>query len=212
MRLFSDLEVLCDEVVLASGLRLPKPVLKVRPNKHLRDVLLRGLVYNLTRALLQQVGMTMMKKGITKRANFDIAQCAPIKFVDASFVPALFVHGRDDAFILPRHSELLFAKYGSEDKNRILVDGGHNSGRPSFLRDSASIFFGQCLQLRLNELGPAGEDPFGGLSGPRGLPPGFGNVEDFGDIIRGGGDAALGADDAEDEEMAAAIAASLADL
>lgn len=53
-----------------------------------------------------QMGMSLMKKGIAKRANFDIAQCAPIKFVSAAFVPALFVHGDEDDFIVPRHSQV----------------------------------------------------------------------------------------------------------
>ena len=33
--------------------------------------------------------------------------------------------------------ELKVGRYGSEDKNRITVPGGHNSERPQFVRDSA---------------------------------------------------------------------------
>lgn len=90
--------------------------------------------------------MGLMKKGIKSRANFDIAECSPIKHVDCCFVPALFVHGEMDDFIKPHHSQVLCDKYAGE-KNRILVKGNHNTIRPQFMKDSASIFFAQCLGL-----------------------------------------------------------------
>ena len=102
----------------------------------------------------------------------------------------------------------MFEKYGSEDKNRITVPGGHNGARPAFLRDSArcvrrlavsfppltrpsSIFFAQCLQLDLD----AANAGYNG-AGPAGAT--FGH--------------AVAVPSREDDELAAAIAASLADM
>ena len=44
------------------------------------------------------------------------------------------------------HSEELFDKYAG-DKNIIIVEGDHNSPRPKFMFDSASIFLQTCLQI-----------------------------------------------------------------
>lgn len=177
---YSDLEVLCDEVIVASGLKLPKTILKM--------------------------GLAVMKKAILKRAKFDVAQCAPLKFVNACFVPALFVHGRQDDFIVPRHSEILAEKYGSDDKNRVLVEGGHNSARPSFLQDSASIFFAQCLQVDVQ----ANDNNADG--GGAGVGVGFGGDNAGGGGGGGGGGGQFDDYNREDEDLAAAIAASLADM
>ncbi len=153
----------------------------------------------------------------SKRAAFDIAQCAPIKCVEACFVPALFVHGSGDVFITPQHSQVLFDRYASEDKvsrplffvsfisqhfcfkNRILVDGGHNSGRPAFLRDSASIFFSQCLQFEMGQNNSNSSNDF-----PYDSPNLFSRQPAF-DI------ALQQQQQAEDDELALAIAQSLAD-
>jgi len=61
-------------------------------------------------------------------------------------MPALFVAGRDDDFIDPSHARKLAEVYGG-DKNLVVVEGDHNSMRPKFLFDSASIFLQQTLQL-----------------------------------------------------------------
>ena len=94
------------------------------------------------------VAIKMIRKGILKRAEFDINECSPVKHVGSAFIPALFVHGEQDDFIKPHHSERLYEAYAG-DKNRIIVAGGHNSSRPQFMRDSVSIFFAQALQLQL---------------------------------------------------------------
>lgn len=187
---FSDLPALCEEVAASSQLKVPKTVLKV--------------------------GMALMKKGIQKRAHFDIADCSPIKCVDECFVPALFVHGERDDFIAPRHSELLFEKYAGE-KNRILVKGGHNSVRPQFMRDSASIFLAQCMNMVLLEPG-ATSVPI-----PVGLNTVGLNLEEMdedafrhfgeGDIVLGGGGGVdINNDGDEEDEIAKAIALSLLDV
>ena len=47
----------------------------------------------------------------------------------------------------PHHSAELHAAYGAELKNIILVEGDHNTPRPRFLHDSASIFLKTAMQI-----------------------------------------------------------------
>ena len=208
---FSDLVQLCEEVaqqspvkvgafpcfvffvscVPTSGSQVPKPLLK-------------------------SVGLPLLRKSIQKRAGFDIGQCAPLRLVERCFVPALFCHGAEDAFIAPRHSEQLHAAYagglgnrrpfapdsltpGGPEKNRILVEGGHNTVRPSFMRDSASIFFAQCLGLEAAERPDDFFLPVGLQAHELRLQRPANDLPEW-----GAGDA-----QAEEDEMAAAIALSL---
>ena len=73
----------------------------------------------------------------------------PIKLVDKCFIPALFVHGSEDSFISPHHSQDLHDKYAG-DKNIILVEGDHNSHRPEFCNDSITIFITNLLNVGEN--------------------------------------------------------------
>ena len=92
------------------------------------------------------VALRMIRGSVKKQAGFDLRQCAPIRHVDRCFVPALFVHGRDDVFIKSHHSADLHERYAG-DKNLVVVDGDHNTPRPRFLFDSAGIFLQTCLQI-----------------------------------------------------------------
>eukprot|EP00358_Blepharisma_japonicum_P002893 CAMPEP_0202948700 /NCGR_PEP_ID=MMETSP1395-20130829/14295_1 /ASSEMBLY_ACC=CAM_ASM_000871 /TAXON_ID=5961 /ORGANISM="Blepharisma japonicum, Strain Stock R1072" /LENGTH=206 /DNA_ID=CAMNT_0049651013 /DNA_START=446 /DNA_END=1066 /DNA_ORIENTATION=+ len=89
--------------------------------------------------------LSMIRKTVKKKAKFDINELDPMKHVDMCFIPALFCAGKDDTFINPRHTQILYEKYAG-DKNLIMVDGDHNSMRPQFLLDSAAIFFYNTLQ------------------------------------------------------------------
>lgn len=171
--------------------------------------------------MLKSVGLPLLKKSILKRAGFDINNCSPMRHVAECFVPALFCHGETDDFIDPEHSKCLadkvsfcvfilcafdwFGKYAG-DHNRILVKGGHNTVRPQFLRDSASIFFSQCTRF-ICSLSFALLISRAGLGLPPiecppdfSLPVGLNTIESSGERRI--------AD--EEDEMAAAIALSLA--
>ena len=63
----------------------------------------------------------------------------PIKGVENLKMPALFIHGNEDNFVLPHHSKEICEKYGGSSK-LILVDGDHNSARPKYCLDSIGIF------------------------------------------------------------------------
>lgn len=66
-----------------------------------------------------------------------------------AFIPALFATATGDDFIQPHHSGLLHESYCG-DKNLITFKGDHNTARPRFFYDSASIFL--YTTLRCEEL------------------------------------------------------------
>lgn len=88
----------------------------------------------------------MLQSSVKKQAGFNIKHISPIAHADKCFIPALFVAGEHDDFIKKHHSEDIYEKYAG-DKNLIIVEGDHNSPRPKFMFDSASIFLQTCLQI-----------------------------------------------------------------
>lgn len=94
------------------------------------------------------VGMAirMLQGSVKKQAGFNIKTISPIAHADKCFIPALFVAGEHDDFIKKHHSEQIHESYAG-DKNLIIVEGDHNSPRPKFMFDSASIFLQTCLQI-----------------------------------------------------------------
>jgi len=92
------------------------------------------------------IAIRMIRSSVQKQAGFSISRLSPIKHVDKCFIPALFVCGEGDDFIAPHHSKQLYEKYAG-DKNMVTVDGEHNTIRPPFFLDSASIFLQTCLQI-----------------------------------------------------------------
>ncbi|GKY90968.1 hypothetical protein MPSEU_000069600 [Mayamaea pseudoterrestris] len=92
------------------------------------------------------VAINFLKGSVKKQGGFNIKAISPISHADKCFIPALFVAGEHDDFIKKHHSEQLHYKYAG-DKNIIIVEGDHNSPRPKFLFDSASIFLQTCLQI-----------------------------------------------------------------
>lgn len=120
---FADLTLLCEEMVekaRAQGIVVP------------------GLVVS--------IAIRMLQSSVKKQAGFNLKQISPISHADKCFIPALFVAGEHDEFIQKHHSEALHEKYAG-DKNLIIVEGDHNSPRPKFMFDSASIFLQTCLQI-----------------------------------------------------------------
>eukprot|EP00934_Nitzschia_sp_Nitz4_P001152 Nitzschia sp. Nitz4//scaffold21_size171442//33732//35452//NITZ4_002150-RA/size171442-augustus-gene-0.179-mRNA-1//1//CDS//3329542378//1152//frame0 len=92
------------------------------------------------------VALRMIQGSVKKQANVNIKNISPIQHADKCFIPALFVAGEHDDFIKKHHAEALYDKYAG-DKNLIIVEGDHNSPRPKFMFDSASIFLQTCLQV-----------------------------------------------------------------
>ena len=88
----------------------------------------------------------LVKSTIEKKAHFNLDDIEPIKFAETCFIPALFCHANGDSFVKKHHCEDLYKIYPG-DKNVIYVEGDHNTARPRFFRDSASIFFYNTLQV-----------------------------------------------------------------
>jgi pimeloyl-ACP methyl ester carboxylesterase len=120
---FADLSLLCEEMVE-----------KARQ----QGIIVPGLVVS--------IAIRMLQSSVKKQAGFNLKQISPIAHADKCFIPALFVAGEHDDFIQKHHSEMLHGKYAG-DKNLIIVEGDHNSPRPKFMFDSASIFLQTCLQI-----------------------------------------------------------------
>jgi len=99
--------------------------------------------------LVVSVAIRMLQSSVKKQAGFNIKHISPIAHADKCFIPALFVAGEHDDFIKKHHSEEIYDKYAG-DKNIIIVEGDHNSPRPKFMFDSASIFLQTCLQIPNN--------------------------------------------------------------
>ncbi|XP_024374389.1 uncharacterized protein [Physcomitrium patens] len=92
-----------------------------------------------------KVAVQYMRKAIQKKAHFDIMDLDAVPVAKKCFIPALFGHATDDAFIHSRHSEIIFKDYIG-DKNIIKFDGDHNSPRPQFYYDSIAIFLYNVLR------------------------------------------------------------------
>lgn len=92
------------------------------------------------------VALRLIQGSVKKQANVNIKHISPIAHADKCFIPALFVAGEHDEFIKKHHAEAIYDKYAG-DKNLIIVEGDHNSPRPKFMFDSASIFLQTCLQV-----------------------------------------------------------------
>jgi len=57
------------------------------------------------------IAISFIRGSVRKTAGFNIRDISPIKNVEACFIPAFFVSGAEDDFILPKHSEAIHAKY-----------------------------------------------------------------------------------------------------
>jgi len=107
-------------------------------------------------SLLVSLALRFIRSSVLDRAKFDIRDLSPLNAAKSCFVPSLFVAASGDAFIPPHHSSSLHDACVSDGKNLILVDGDHNSKRPVFLFDSASIFLQAYLQIREEAMLPDG--------------------------------------------------------
>lgn len=63
-----------------------------------------------------------------------------MQFVSKAYIPALFIAAKNDDFILPHHTDILYEKYAGE-KKKLLVEGDHNSKRAQQVLDKISSFF-----------------------------------------------------------------------
>jgi len=114
---------------------------------------LRDVAYELVKGasgipgFVTSIGLMFIMRTIKSKAKFNIDHLRPIDHVQNAFIPAFFIHAKDDKFILPHHSKKLFDNYAG-DKQYKIVEGEHNSTRPNWIKDSAAIFLFNRLQNR----------------------------------------------------------------
>lgn len=94
--------------------------------------------------LLEMV-MSVVRSRVRVLADFDLDDLVPLNHVKKSYVPALFLHGREDTFIPPAHSEKLFSEYAGEAE-MILVSGEHNTERGHDCVERVVNFFCRVFQ------------------------------------------------------------------
>mmetsp|Transcript_13030 Transcript_13030/g.31066 ORF Transcript_13030/g.31066 Transcript_13030/m.31066 type:complete len:571 (+) Transcript_13030:55-1767(+) len=83
--------------------------------------------------------------------SFDIDELSPIEHVGNSFIPALFIHGVDDDFISPHHSQRLHEAY-TGDKELEMISGDHNTQRDIHVTRKSVHFLVQALRCNLPPL------------------------------------------------------------
>ena len=88
-----------------------------------------SLKTSLVLTVLSAMNKVGSKKTIRNKAHFNINHLNPLSKVSKCHVPAFFVHGEQDEFVLPHHSKTLVNKYGGE-VTLTLVEGDHNAIRP----------------------------------------------------------------------------------
>jgi len=98
---------------------------------------IKRLCYDLVHKAAKRVpdGATLLavrkiRRSVKYRAGFDIYKCNPQLHVNAAAPPGLIIHGRDDDFILPTHTDAIAKAYGG----KVQVSkppGNHNAKRPT---------------------------------------------------------------------------------
>lgn len=101
---------------------------------------------NLPNFVINQA-LKLVKSTVHKKANFKLDDIEPIQFAERCYIPALFVAANNDNFVKPHHAKILHDIYPG-DKNLVNIEGDHNSHRPRFFKDSATIFFYNTLQVQ----------------------------------------------------------------
>lgn len=113
--------------------------------KRLVEELVKDKV-NLPNFVINQA-LKLVKSTVHKKANFKLDDIEPIQFAERCYIPALFVAANNDNFVKPHHAKILHDIYPG-DKNLVNIEGDHNSHRPRFFKDSATIFFYNTLQVQ----------------------------------------------------------------
>lgn len=122
---FSSLRELIEEIAQSDRLFLPVPTW-----------LVNGI-------------LAVIRSRVKALADFDIEDLVPLNHGPKSAVPALFLHGLQDTFVLPRHSEKLYNNYGG-DKEIMMFEGDHNNERNERVIDRGIGFL--CRAFRKYEL------------------------------------------------------------
>eukprot|EP01071_Lankesteria_metandrocarpae_P008074 Lankesteria_metandrocarpae@DN4857_c0_g1_i1.p1 len=100
--------------------------------------------WKLPRFLVNMV-LNLIRSTIQQKAEFDINDLEPIKYVSSTHMPAMFIAGKNDRFIQPHHSQDLQQAYNGEAIVHN-IDGDHNTIRPAHILNEVAMFFYERLQ------------------------------------------------------------------
>jgi pimeloyl-ACP methyl ester carboxylesterase len=94
------------------------------------------------------MAVSYMGRKIKSLAGFNIKDLNPIKAAAMCFTPLLLLHGANDKFIQPQHSQQIFAAYQGDEKELFLIPGAdHNSERPHEVQVQAIMFLARVLDV-----------------------------------------------------------------
>lgn len=93
--------------------------------------------------VLEQV-LSMIKSSVKKKAGFSLDEIEPLEYAKKCFIPCMFLAAKNDDFVKPHHTQLLYDNYAGE-KNLKFDDGDHNSIRSKYIKDSIGFFFYNAL-------------------------------------------------------------------
>ena len=91
--------------------------------------------------------MKNVREIVRKKASFDIYEVEPASACEHCQKPLFFIHAEDDALVKKSNSIELFSSAPSQDKKLYIVDGKHNSDRPSAVLLRATEFLCRALGL-----------------------------------------------------------------
>ena len=86
----------------------------------------------------------MIKNSVKKKAGFSLDEIEPLEYAKKCFIPCMFLAAKNDEFVKPHHTQLLYDNYAGE-KNLKFDDGDHNSIRSKYIKDSIGFFFYNAL-------------------------------------------------------------------
>eukprot|EP00009_Paramoeba_aestuarina_P008916 CAMPEP_0201507776 /NCGR_PEP_ID=MMETSP0161_2-20130828/1344_1 /ASSEMBLY_ACC=CAM_ASM_000251 /TAXON_ID=180227 /ORGANISM="Neoparamoeba aestuarina, Strain SoJaBio B1-5/56/2" /LENGTH=506 /DNA_ID=CAMNT_0047902241 /DNA_START=47 /DNA_END=1564 /DNA_ORIENTATION=- len=99
----------------------------------------------LARKAIGAIGVKKADAIVQEKANFEINHLVPARAAKNCKPPVLMLHGKDDTFILPKHSEKCFQEYGGAEKRLILCEGTHDGERPQWALDHIYVFLQHLL-------------------------------------------------------------------
>merc|ERR1740138_1156173 len=92
------------------------------------------------------MGIAVVRMRVKALADFDIEDVVPLEHGRRSYVPAIFMHARQDNFISPSHSRQLYDAYAG-DKELVTIDGDHNTERSAQVINHTVSFFRRAFRL-----------------------------------------------------------------
>lgn len=85
--------------------------------------------------------LPILERNFKDRTGFALRDLNPEEAAKSCVAPALFLHGANDEFITPAHTQKLFAAYAGTDKVVKMVNGDHSSERDDAVIKDILDFF-----------------------------------------------------------------------